>query len=126
LWRFYYLTASNELDKASAESEKCKAKIESRKNPGEKMAMNSLFALFELKKGNYDKAIQYFSEADTQDPLNWYYTAIAYNKKGDKQNALKLFEKVSKWNVNSLNLALVRKRAMDELKKGSIVTDNKK
>lgn len=117
LWRFYYLTANDELENAMAESEKCKSKVESRKNIGEEMFLNSLFALLEIKKGNYDKAIQYFSKADTEDPFSWYYDAVAYNKKGDKQNASKLFEKISKRNVNSLNLALVRKRAMEEFRK---------
>jgi tetratricopeptide (TPR) repeat protein len=117
LWRFYFMTSNNELDKATAESEKCKVKVESRKDPGEEMLLNSIYAFLEIRKGNYEKAIQYLSKADTQDPLNWYYTAVAYNKMGDKQNASKLFEKIIKYNVNSINLALVRKRAMEELKK---------
>jgi tetratricopeptide (TPR) repeat protein len=116
LWRFYYLTANGNLDMADAEAEKCKAKIESRKNPDEQMFLNSLLGLFEIKKGDYDKAISYFSQADNQDPWTWYYTALAYSKKGDKENSAKLFNKITKWNVNSLNLAIVRKPAMKELK----------
>jgi tetratricopeptide (TPR) repeat protein len=117
LWNYYALTAKGELDKAKAEAEKCKQKVESRKNPDEEMFLNSISAFFEIRKGNYDKAIEYFAKADREDPLNWYYNAVACNKKGDKQNASKLFEKVTKWNVNSLNLALVRNRAKEELKK---------
>ena len=114
---FYALTANNELEKASVEAEKCQARIESRKNLGEEMQLNSFLAFNEIKKGDYDKAIEYLTKADTEDPWNWYYTAVAYNKKGEKQNALKLFEKITQWNVNSLSLALVRKHAMEELKK---------
>jgi hypothetical protein len=51
------------------------------------------------------------------DPWTLYYTAEVYNKKGDRQNAVKLFEKIAKWNVNGMSLALVQKRAKDELKK---------
>jgi tetratricopeptide (TPR) repeat protein len=116
LWRFYSLTANGNLDKANAEAEKCKAKIEGRKNPDEQMFLNSLLGLFEIKKGDYDKAISYFSQADNQDPWTWYYTALAYSKKGDKENSAKLFNKITKWNVNSLHLAIVRKPAMNELK----------
>jgi tetratricopeptide (TPR) repeat protein len=116
-WRIYSLISTGELDKVMPELEKYKLKVESRKNPGEEMEMNSMFGFLEVKKGNYDKAIEYFSKANKENPWNWYYSAIAYSKKGDRQNALKLFEKTSKWNVNSLNLALVRKRAMEELKK---------
>lgn len=117
LWRLYALTANGELDKAGAEAEKCKQKIAIRKNPGEEMFLNSMLGFLEIKKGDYDKAIQYFSKADTEDPLNWYYKAAACDKKGDKQNAKKLLEKIAKSNVNSLNLALVRNRAKEELKK---------
>jgi tetratricopeptide (TPR) repeat protein len=117
LWRVYYLSANGELDKATAESEKCKSKVESRKNPGEEMSLNTILGYLEIKKGNYDKAIQDLSKGYKENPLIWYYTAVAYNKKGNKQDALNLFEKVTKWNFNSLELALFRKRAMDELKK---------
>ncbi len=117
LWHFNALTANGELEKAKTEAVKCQQKVESRMNPGEEMTLNSLFGLLEIKNGDYEKAIQYFSKADTEDPLNWYYQAVAYNKKGDTQNANKLLEKITKSNVNSLNLALVRNRAMEELKK---------
>jgi tetratricopeptide (TPR) repeat protein len=115
--RVYYLAVNGELDKASAESEKCILKVESRKDPFEEMFLNSTIGFLEFKKGNYDKAIQYFSKGFKENPFYWYYTALAYSKKGDKQNASKLFEKITKWNVNGIDLALVRKRASDELKK---------
>jgi tetratricopeptide (TPR) repeat protein len=113
----FSLIASNELDKASAELEKCGLKIESRKNPNESMFLSSCHALLEIKRGNNDKAMQYFATADQENPFNWFYTGVTYDKKGDKQNAHKYFEKVATCNVNSLNLALVRKRAQQELKK---------
>lgn len=116
-WYVYALISNGELDKAMSELEKYRQKVESRKNPGEEMNLNSMFGFFEVRKANYDKAIGYFAKASTENPWNWYYTAVAYNKKGDRQNAIKLFEKISKWNVNGLNLALVRKRAMGELMK---------
>jgi tetratricopeptide (TPR) repeat protein len=116
-WQVYVLISNNELGKAATELEKLKQRIESRKNPGEELGLKSMTGFFELKKGNNDKALEYFSAIKAEDPWNWYYTAVAYKNKGDSQNASKLFEKLSKFNVNSLNLALVRKRAMKELKK---------
>jgi tetratricopeptide (TPR) repeat protein len=124
-WRFYYLTANNELDKAQAEAEKCKTKVASRKNPNEEMFFNTLLGVYEVKKGDYDKALKYFSEADDQDPLTWYYHAVAYSKKGDQENSAKLFDKVSKWNLNSLNLAFVRKDALEELNNSMASTKTK-
>lgn len=117
MWHVYFLVSNDELDKAIPELEKYKQKVESRKNPGEEMNLNSMLGFYEMKKGNYDKAIEYFSKANKEDPWTMYYTAVAYNKKGDRQNALKLFEKITNWNVNSMRLALVRKRAMEDSKK---------
>lgn len=107
-WHIYALVSNDELDKAAPELEKYRQKVESRKNPGEEMEMNSMYGFFEIRKGNYDKAIEHFPKANTESPWNWYYNAVAYNKKGDKQNALKLFDKITKCNVNSFDLALVK------------------
>lgn len=114
-WKFYSLTANNEIDKAQAAADECRAKVESRKNPNEEMFFNTLLGIFEVKRGNFDKAIGYFNKGDNQDPLTWYYSAVAYNKNGDKDNSNKLFSKVSKWNLSSMNLAFVRKNAAEEL-----------
>ena len=114
---FYALASNNELDKATDEAGKCKLRVENRNNPGEEMQLNSCLAFIELKKGNYDKAIEYYNKVDVEDPWAWYYNALAYNEKGERQNAIKLYEKIANCNSNSLMLALVRKRSMEELEK---------
>jgi tetratricopeptide (TPR) repeat protein len=81
------------------------------------MWLNGQFGYMESKLGNYDKAIEYFSKANQESPETWYQTALAYNKKGDKQTATKLFEKITKYNVNSIELAFVRGKAIEALKK---------
>jgi len=117
MWHIYFLAANGELVKATNEAEKVRLKVESRKNPGEEMFLNVVLGYLEFKKGNYDKAIQYLSKGWKESPWIWYYTAVAYQKKGDQANESKLLEKITKWNVNGIDLALVRKRASDELKK---------
>lgn len=115
LWRFYNLTAQEDYEKAKAEAAKIKQKVESRKNHGEEMFLNSLMGYSAFRQGNYEEAIQYYSKADTDDPLNWYYQAMAYQKKGDKLNASKMLEKIKSSNVNSLNLAIAKNRAIESL-----------
>ena len=105
LWRFYSLTANNDLDKAQALSDQIKTKIESKKNPDQEITYDVMLGYFEYKKGNYDKAIEYFAKDNSQDPLTWYYIAQAYSKKGDKEDSEKFLDKIAKWNVNSLHLA---------------------
>ena len=117
LWRIYFYSANNSLDEAAIEIEKCKPIISAKKNPNYTHELNSLLGFYELKKGSFDNAIQYLSSKELgNNPWNWYYLGIAYKQKGDKQNATSMFEKISKWNVNSIDLAFVRKRAIDELK----------
>lgn len=117
-WYVYNLTALGELDKAIAEQEQYMQKYGAAKDPGDEKGNNFNMGSIELKKGNYDKAIQYYSKADTiMAPFNWYNTAVAYDKKGDKKSAVKYYEKIAKLNVNSLDLAIFRNRALVELKK---------
>ena len=117
-WHIYNLIALGELDKANAELEEYKNKYESLKQPIDEKEVNFYLGYSELKRGNYDKAILYYTKTDTvQVPFNWYCVAVAYSKKGDKKNASKYFEKIVELNVNSLDLAIFRKRAMEGLKK---------
>jgi tetratricopeptide (TPR) repeat protein len=117
LWHFYSLVAISDMQNAQTEADRCKTKVESRRNISEEMLFSGMMGLFELKKTNYDKALQHFTKADNLDPWIWYYIAASYDKKGDRQNALTLYEKISACNINSLNLALVRKAAKEQLKK---------
>ena len=117
-WHIYNLIALGEIDQASTELEKYKKKYESLKQPVDEKEVNFYMGYSELKRGNYENAIRYYSKTDTiQAPFNWYCIAVAYNKKGDKKNASKYFEKIASLNVNSLGLAIFRKRAIEALKK---------
>lgn len=115
LWNLYALIANNKLDEASAAVPKCRQKVESRKDPSEERYFNSLLGLLELKKGDYDKAISYFSKSNPESPSVQYYTGLAYQKLGDKQKASKMFEKIVKSNANGMSLALFRQKATHEL-----------
>ena len=76
----------------------------------------TLAAMLEIKQGNYNKALELFARADTKSPLNLYYMAVAYDKKGEKDKASELFENLNNWNENSLGYALVRKRVLEMIK----------
>ena len=114
---FNILAANNELDKAIVEAEKCRLRIESRNNPAEEKQLNSFLARLEVKKGNYDKALEYYNKGGFEDPQSWYYAAVAYKNLGEMQKASKLFEKIRQCNTNGLALAFARKLVMEELKK---------
>jgi uncharacterized protein HemY len=79
--------------------------------------MNSTLGYIEFKKGDFKKAIDYFSKANSENPRNWYYMAQAYNKIGDGINSAKCNNKIMACSVNSLELALYRKSTLAELQK---------
>lgn len=117
-WHIYNLIALGELDKSEAELAKYIQKYESLKQPIDIGEINFYKGYSELKRGNYDKAVTYYSQTDTiETPFNWYCTAVAYTKLGDKKNASEYFTKIAQSHNNSMDLALFRKRALAELKK---------
>lgn len=105
---FEILAVNNELDKAIAEAENCRLRVESRKNPAEEMQLNHFLGRLELNKGNYARAIEYFDKGGEGDPQGWYYNALAYKKQGEMEKASRLFEKIKQCRNNSLTLAFAR------------------
>lgn len=116
IWKVYFLTMNGEYEKASAESENCRTLIEGKNYSDVETFYDATMALLELKKGNYDQAIQLFNKANTTDPYDLYYWAQACQKNGDKEKARQLLDTVIRLNVNNMALAIVRKRALDEMK----------
>lgn len=116
IWKVYFLTMNGELEKASLESENCRTLIEGKNYADIETSYMATMALLELKKENPDKAIELFAKANSTDPYDLYYWAQAYQKKGEQEKARQLLEKVTRLNVNNMALAVIRKRALDEMK----------
>ena len=101
---------------AMAKADKHKAKIEAGKDPKEMENHHALLGHINYIKGDYAKAIDYLKQANQENPYAVYHLALAESKAGDQAKAAKLLEKVANWNQNSLNYALVRSKAMTEVK----------
>lgn len=104
----YYLIKNNNLDKAETVIQNFKSSVEKRKNPLEEKSYYSLMAMMESTKGNYEEALNYFDNADKDDPFNWYYMADAYQKLGYLETATELIVRISNWNENNLEYAIVK------------------
>jgi tetratricopeptide (TPR) repeat protein len=111
----YLFTARGELDAATAEAERCKQIVDKRQNMEEMQTLHLYTGQLEMKKDNIDVALEHFTKADMESPYTWYYLALAQEKKGNNEQASKLFNKVAGWNENGLGLALVVKRAKEKL-----------
>lgn len=65
-----------------------------------------------LQEKNYEKALEELPQANQQDPYNLYRMALAYQGKGDLQQARAMFTTVANHNtLNSMNYAFVRSKA---------------
>lgn len=76
---------------------------------------NFVHGLLALRESNYEKAISYFSK-DEENPLAWYYMAVAYQSSGNKVKSMELFQKISHWYETSIELVLVRNKAIEQIK----------
>lgn len=113
-WKIYSLAINNQLDEARTEIENCRQQILERQNPGEIKVMNCICGNFERICGNFDKSINYFAEANSESPYDWFCLARAYHGKGDKSKADEILKKIADLKQNSLELALVRNRALED------------
>ncbi|MGE5398996.1 MAG: tetratricopeptide repeat protein [Ignavibacteriales bacterium] len=76
---------------------------------------NTVMGMLCLNEGNYDGALKYLSGGFTTAPENLYYTAQAYQKKGDNEKARACLDKILNSNENSVGLAIMRPRVKEML-----------
>lgn len=106
----YALAADNKLADADKELMICREQIENRNKPNEIKNLHNTVALIEMKKGNYQTAIENFNKTDLDvSPYSMQQVAIAYEKLGNTKMANEFHNKVRNNNSNGLGFALIRK-----------------
>jgi tetratricopeptide (TPR) repeat protein len=111
----YMLTNLNQLDEATEEGKKCLSIAEKRQNPGELQFIHGRLGSLELKKGNFQQALDHLNQANPQSPYNWFQMAVAYEGMDMKDKANELFTQVANQNEVRLDLIVVRGKAKDKL-----------
>ncbi len=115
LWKVHSLIANNDLDQAKNELENSREIVMKRNNPSEIKLLHEMYGLFEMKNGNHDKTLDHFSKADMEDPWVMHNTALTHEKKGDIEKAMAIYDKIVRWNENSLRYALIRQHAVNKI-----------
>lgn len=108
--RCYTLVSNNMIDEAQKEIDQHVKLINSRGNVAELDQLNTNLGLIELKRGNYQTALNHLNKADVNSDLNQYYKGLVYQKMGNKTKAQECFTKVKNSHNNSIGLAVVRSR----------------
>jgi len=110
----YALTANDKIAEAEKEAMDCEKMVNTRSNPNEIQNLHGTLALLEMKKGNYQAAIDHFEKTDLNNtPYNLQKIGIAYEKMGNTQMANQYFNKVKTANQNGMGYALIRQSARD-------------
>jgi tetratricopeptide (TPR) repeat protein len=81
-------------------------------NPDRMRYHMGLLGYIELEREFPDIAVQYFRQADIQEPLFMYYAALAENAGGSRARATRLFRRLASWNTDSLWYAYICKKAL--------------
>jgi tetratricopeptide (TPR) repeat protein len=111
--KLYGMVAANKLDAASNELQSKDQVLGSANTPQNEKKYEAIMGLLSLKQNKFDEALSHFDKADNEDPMTWYYQAMAYQKKGDTQKATQLIDKIKQSNQNSVELAVANNHAKE-------------
>jgi hypothetical protein len=82
------------------------------RNPDRMRYHMGLLGYIELQRDFPEIAVQYFRQADIQEPLFMYYAALAEQQGGSRARAVRLFHSLADWNTDDLWYAYIYKRAL--------------
>jgi tetratricopeptide (TPR) repeat protein len=114
-WQALVATGRKDFKAALAKADEFKAKIEAIKNPVWQKYPGWLLGYIAYAQGDYNKAVQNFSQGEMDSVWIMYYFAAAKEKAGDTAGASELYKKVANWNMDDLSYALVRKKAASKV-----------
>jgi len=104
-----------DFNTALAKAEEYKTQIAAIQNPASQKYPGWLFGYIALAQGDANKAIEYFSQGEMDDPYAMYCFAVAKEKAGDAAGAAELYKKVANWNMDGVFYAFVRPKALAKL-----------
>jgi tetratricopeptide (TPR) repeat protein len=77
---------------------------------------HQISGMIALEEKQFDKALEELQQASQQNPYNLYRMALAYEGKGDRDQAIEMYKKVANQNtLNSMNYAFVRNQAKQKV-----------
>jgi tetratricopeptide (TPR) repeat protein len=104
-WMAYAHMQAKSMQKAKEFLDLFSKDVDRRGNPGEPDALKSAQGYLAVREGKYDEVITQLTSIP-DDPFNLYTLAVAYTKRGDKENADKAIKKLSRWETVSLTNAV--------------------
>lgn len=104
-----------DFDAAIARVEDYKGLLAAIKNPALERYPGYFIGYVTLAQGDANKAVEYFSQGETDNVWIMYHFAVAKEKAGDAAGAAELYKKVANWNLDGVWYPFVRSKAIAKL-----------
>jgi tetratricopeptide (TPR) repeat protein len=97
---------------AKAKLEKYQKQVKAINNPFQIRLSHQLAGIIALEEKEFEKALEELKQSNQQNPYNLYRMALAYQGKGNRDEAKEFFMEAANFNaLNSLNQAFIRSKA---------------
>jgi tetratricopeptide (TPR) repeat protein len=106
------LSREGDTTGAAAQVGTARGLVDVRKIQAEQRAVEEASAFLALDQKQYETALQHFAKGDPDDGYVMYYTAVAYEGKGDRPAAKRMYTNSAGWNVPNLGYVMVRADAV--------------
>jgi tetratricopeptide (TPR) repeat protein len=105
-----------DLETAKSNAEQYRIRAETMENPFQIRLAHEIVGIIALEEGEFDKAIAELEQANQQNPYNLYRISLAFQGKGDTEQARAWCKSAVTFNaLNNLNYAFIRKQAAETL-----------
>jgi tetratricopeptide (TPR) repeat protein len=111
-WEAWVAAKQHKFDEALDKAAAYRAALEEMNESRRLKYHIALLGHIAMNQGETRSAFELFKNASIDDPLFHYLTASAIDKSGEKKEAAKYFRIAANWNLDSLNYALIRQKAL--------------
>jgi tetratricopeptide (TPR) repeat protein len=108
LWEGQLAARKGDFAAATNKAEEYKKLVDADRNPRKLEPYHGLLGLTELRRNNYQAAVEHYRQANLNDEYTRYHLALALEGAGQTDEAKRIFQEVSNFNFNSVGFALVR------------------
>ena len=107
----------DKMDMADSTIEAYRKQAEISGNSGQLADYHALAGIAAYWNEDYSTSIKELSQADHRDPFALFYLGMAYESRGQREEARKVFERLANYNRDSKEYALIRSAAKDRLER---------
>ena len=114
-WEGIGLVMKGDYEGTLAKAEENKNALEAINDPTKLRDYNFLLGYLGMHEEDYENAIAHFEQTDQDNMYNRYMLAMAHEKSGDADGAMKIYQEIADYNFNNVGYALVRNEVKNKV-----------